>query len=44
MGIALRPTKSGAIIFDVAKHTLDEAAEASEELQVLYSNICMPGL
>ncbi|CAK0735032.1 hypothetical protein CVIRNUC_000518 [Coccomyxa viridis] len=33
MGIALRPTKSGAIIFDVAKHTLDEAAEAAEELQ-----------
>ncbi len=35
MGIALRPTKSGAIIFDVAKHTLDEAAEAAEELQVV---------
>ena len=34
MGIALRPTKSGAIIFDVAKHTLDEAAEAAEEFQV----------
>ena len=35
MGIALRPTKSGAIIFDVAKHTLDEAAEAAEEFQVV---------
>ena len=35
MGIALRPTKSGAIIFDVAKHTLDEAAEAAEEFQVI---------
>lgn len=35
IGIALKPTRSGAIVFNVAELSLDEAAQAAQDLQVL---------
>ena len=34
IGIALKPTRSGAIVFNVAELSLDEAAQAAQDLQV----------
>ena len=34
IGIALKPTKSGAIVFNVAELSLDEAAQAAQDFQV----------
>jgi len=36
IGISLRPTSSGAIVFNVAELSLDEAAEAAQDLQVRF--------
>lgn len=34
IGIALKPTRSGAIVFNVAELSLDEAAQAAQDFQV----------
>lgn len=38
IGIALKPTASGAIIFNVAELSLEEAAQAAQDLQVLFES------
>ncbi len=35
IGIALKPTRSGAIVFNVAELSLDEAAQAAQDFQVV---------
>lgn len=41
IGIALKPTSSGAIIFNVAELSLDEAAQAAQDLQVHAPAACL---
>lgn len=47
IGIALKPTSSGAIVFNVAELSLDEAAQAAQDFQVhapaacLYETTCV---